>query len=75
MTIKDGVRVETADGIYGLTPCGTFTVYPAGYATGSLNEDVRTWILSVTGETPPSTLNGPLIVNDSDKATFLYDQN
>lgn len=75
VTIKDGVRVETVDGIYGLTPCGTFTVYPTGYATSALSDDVKSWMYGVIGNPFPSTLAGPLIVNDSGQLPFVYDQN
>ena len=75
VTIKDGVRVETVDGIYGLTPCNTFTVYPTGYATSALSDDVKSWMYGVIGNPLPSTLAGPLIVNDSGTFAFIYDQN
>jgi beta-lactam-binding protein with PASTA domain len=75
VTIKDGVRVETVDGIYGLTPCGTFTVYPTGYATSALSDDVKSWMYGTVGNPLPSTLAGPLIVNDSGTFAFIYDQN
>lgn len=75
VTIKDGVRVETVDGIYGLTPCNTFTVYPAGYTTSALSDDVKSWMYGVIGNPLPSTLAGPLIVNDSGTFAFIYDQN
>lgn len=75
VTIKDGVRVETVDGIYGLTPCNTFTVYPTGYATSALSDDVKSWMYGVIGNPFPSTLAGPLIVNDSGTFAFIYDQN
>lgn len=75
VTIKDGVRVETVDGIYGLTPCGTFTVYPTGYATSALSNDVKSWMYGVIGNPLPSTLAGPLIVNDRGTFAFIYDQN
>lgn len=75
VTIKDGVRVETADGIYGLTPCGTFTVYPTGYATSALSDDVKGWMYGVVGGSLPATLTGPLIVNDSNTLTFVQDRN
>ncbi|MGO5318676.1 PASTA domain-containing protein [Bifidobacterium boum] len=75
VTIKDGVRIETVDGIYGLTPCGTFTVYPAGYATSALSDDVKGWMYGVVGGSLPATLTGPLIVNDSGMFAFVYDQN
>lgn len=75
VTIKDGVRVETADGIYGLTPCNTFTVYPTGYATSALSDDVKSWMYGGVGSSLPATLAGPLIVNDSGQLTFVYDQN
>lgn len=73
--IKDGVRVETVDGIYGLTPCNTFTVYPTGYATSTLSDDVKSWMYGTVGNPLPSTLAGPLIVNDSGTFAFIYDQN
>ncbi len=75
VTIKDGVRVETVDGIYGLTPCNTFTVYPTGYATSALSDDVKSWMYGVIGNPLPSTLAGPLIVNDRGTFAFIYDQN
>ena len=75
VTIKDGVRIETVDGIYGLTPCGTFTVYPAGYATSALSDDVKGWMYGVVGGSLPATLTGPLIVNDRGTFAFIYDQN
>ena len=75
VTIKDGVRVETVDGIYGLTPCNTFTVYPTGYATSALSDDVKSWMYGVIGNPFPSTLAGPLIVNDNGTFAFIYDQN
>lgn len=75
VTIKDGVRVETVDGIYGLTPCNTFTVYPTGYATSALSDDVKSWMYGTVGNPLPSTLAGPLIVNDSGTFAFVYDQN
>lgn len=75
VTIKNGVRIETVDGIYGLTPCGTFTVYPTGYATSTLSDDVKSWMYGVIGNPLPSTLAGPLIVNDSGTFAFIYDQN
>lgn len=75
VTIKNGVRIETVDGIYGLTPCGTFTVYPTGYATSTLSDDVKSWMYGTVGNPLPSTLAGPLIVNDSGTFAFIYDQN
>ncbi|MFR0565770.1 PASTA domain-containing protein [Bifidobacterium porcinum] len=75
VTIKDGVRVETVDGIYGLTPCNTFTVYPTGYATSALSNDVKSWMYGVIGNPLPSTLAAPLIVNDRGTFAFIYDQN
>lgn len=75
VTIKNGVRIETVDGIYGLTPCGTFTVYPTGYATSTLSDDVKSWMYGTVGNPLPSTLAGPLIVNDSGTFAFVYDQN
>ncbi|MGO5363941.1 MULTISPECIES: PASTA domain-containing protein [unclassified Bifidobacterium] len=75
VTIKDGVRVETVDGIYGLTPCNTFTVYPTGYATSALSDDVKSWMYGVISNPLPSTLAGPLIVNDRGTFAFIYDQN
>ena len=55
--------------------CNTFTVYPTGYATSALSDDVKSWMYGVIGNPFPSTLAGPLIVNDNGTFAFIYDQN
>lgn len=67
--IEDGTRIVTADP-YGVSPCGTFTVYPPGYDASRLSDEVTGWAAAWMVDGLPATLESPIIVNDNEQESF-----
>lgn len=62
--IKNGSKYTVADP-YGIAPCGTFTVYPAGYDSSQLSEAIVGWS-HAWYDSMPAKLETPIIVNAED---------
>lgn len=62
--IKNGSKYTVADP-YGIAPCGTFTVYPAGYDSSQLSEAIVGWSRAWY-DSMPAKLETPIIVNAED---------
>lgn len=67
--IENGKRYTTGDA-YGMTPCGTFTVYPKGFAASELSEKVRGQ--AIGGGYDSNFISAPaaILVNDSTQEAF-----
>ena len=62
--IKNGSKYTVADP-YGIAPCSTFTVYPAGYDSSQLSEAIVGWSRAWY-DSMPAKLETPIIVNAED---------
>ena len=67
--IEDGTLVTISEP-YGIAPCTTFTVYPQGYDSSRIDEDVLSWSTAWYFDGIPDKLDTPIIVNDSHKESF-----
>lgn len=67
--IEDGTLVTISEP-YGIAPCTTFTVYPQGYDSSRIDEDVLSWSTAWYFDGIPDKLDTPIIANDSHKESF-----
>ncbi|WP_239519364.1 serine/threonine protein kinase [Bifidobacterium ramosum] len=67
--IENGMRFTTGDA-YGMTPCGTFTVYPKGYAASKLSEKVRGQAFGGGYDSKFTSAPAIILVNDSTQEAF-----
>lgn len=69
--------ITTTEDVYGLTPCGKFTVYPKGYEVSYLSEDIRSWSGGAAEALPLSGTSPYTILTNEDeeaKGMSFYEQ-
>lgn len=75
--IEKGMLITTTEDVYGLTPCGKFTVYPKGYEVSYLSEDIRSWSGGAAEALPLSGTSPYTILTNEDeeaKGMSFYEQ-
>ena len=70
ITYSRKTQYTTISEPYGIAPCTTFTVYPQGYDSSRIDEDVLSWSTAWYFDGIPDKLDTPIIVNDSHKESF-----